>query len=268
MPTAAKLEKMGKPSSKMIKMRADALQPHPMAQRELVPSRLKKLIANLDLDAIGVLHAVEYPIKGKTAIWIVDGQHRWRALMEHGMGEWQVEVKIHADVKDDARASAIFLKLNDRSPVRPYDKWLNRLNAKEDEAIAINDIVLKHKMRISASSGAGCLMGISSIERTYHFDAGNALDKTLGIVAEAWGLRSFEAKIVEGIGLICARYNGVLDTSALSKKLSKYPGSATGLVGDARGLMEYRKVSLSRCIAERVIETYNSGRREGRLDTL
>lgn len=268
MPSAAKLEKMGKPTSKMVRMRADSLQPHPLAQRELVPSRLKKLIANLDLDAIGVLHAVEYPIKDKSSIWIVDGQHRWRALMEHGMGEWQVEVKIHTDVKDDARASAIFLKLNDRSPVRPFDKWLNRLNAKEDDAIAINDIVLKHRMKISASTGVGCLVGISSIERTYHFDAGNALDKTLGIVTGAWGLRSFEAKIVEGVGLICARYNGVIDIPALTKKLSKYPGSATGLIGDARGLMEYRKVSLSRCIAERVVEAYNTGRRDGRLETL
>ena len=268
MPTAAKLMKMGKPTAKVIKLKAESLQPHPLAQRELVPSRLKKLAAHLDLDAIGVLHAVEYPIKGKVAVWIVDGQHRWRALMEHGLGEWEVEVKVHTDVTDDSRASELFLKLNDRSAVRAYDKWVNRLHAKEDEAMAINDIVLKHKMRIAPSSGVGCIVGISSVERTYHLDAGEALDKSLGIIMEAWGLRTFEAKIVEGIGLICARYNGVLDTPALAKKLSKYPGSATGLVGDARGLMEYRKVSLARCIAERIIETYNNGRRENRLQTL
>lgn len=268
MPSAAKLEKMGKPTSRMQKFRADALKPHPMAQRELVPARLRKLKDNLDLDAIGVLHAVDYKIKGQTGPWIIDGQHRWRALMDHGMGEWEVEVKLHLDVDDDVRASALFIKLNDRSPVRPFDKFKNRLTAKDPDAMAINDIVLRHHMKIAASAGNGHLIGIASLEKTFSLDDGKALDRTLGIVSEAWGLRSFDAKLIEGIGLVCARYNGVLETSALVKKLSKYPGSSTGIVGDARGLMEYRKVSLAKCIAERIIDTYNMGRREGRLESL
>lgn len=268
MPTSAKMAKMGIPTSRMMRVRADSLQPHPLAQRELVPARLRKLKAALDLDAVGVLHVVQYPIKDKTAIWIVDGQHRWRAIIDHGLGEWEVEVKLHADVTDDARAAALFLKLNDRSPVSPFDKFTNRLMAKEDEAIAINDIAIKHRMKIARGAGPGNLVGIAALEKTYRLDDGEALDKTLGIITEAWGFRSFDAKIVEGIGLVCARYNGELEHPALVKKLSKYPGSATGLIGDARGLMEYRKVSLARCIGERVIETYNSGRRVGKLDAL
>lgn len=268
MPTAAKLEKMGAPKSQMLRVRADSLQPHPLAQRELVPSRLRKLKASLDLDAVGVLHVVRYAIAGKDATWIVDGQHRWRAIIDHGLGEWEVEVKLHADVTDDARASALFLKLNDRSPVSPFDKFINRLMAKEDEAIAINDIAIKHRMKIARGAGNGHLVGISALEKTYRLDEGVALDKTLGVITEAWGFRSFDAKIVEGIGLVCARYNGELEHSAFAKKLSKYPGTANGLLGDARGLMEFRKVSLARCIAERVLETYNSGRRVGKLDAL
>jgi hypothetical protein len=268
MPSEAKLAKMGKPSSKMQKFRAEALKPHPLAQRELVPARLRKLKDNLDLDAIGVLHAVQYKIKGQDGPWIIDGQHRWRAIMDHGLGEWEVEVKLHLDVTDDVRASALFLKLNDRSPVRPYDKFQNRLTAKDEDAIAINDIVISHHLKISVGVGNNNITGITALEKTYKMDNGKALDKALGVITEAWGLRSFDAKIIEGIGMVCARYNGVLDASALTKKLSKYPGTSTGLIGDARGLMEYRKVSLARCIAERVIETYNTGRRDARLEQL
>ena len=54
--------------SKMIKVRADSLSIHPYAQRDLVVRKLKQLSAELDLDAIGVLHAVEYPIRGKKRI--------------------------------------------------------------------------------------------------------------------------------------------------------------------------------------------------------
>lgn len=268
MPSPAKLAKMGKPTSKMLRVRADTLQPHPMAQRELVPSRLRKLNASLDLDAIGVLHVVQYAIKGKTAMWIVDGQHRWRSLMDNGFGEWEVELKLHSDVTDDAGASALFLKLNDRSPVSPYDKFLNRLMAKEDDAISINDIVLKHKMKISRSAADGHIVGIGALEKTYRLDEGEALDKTLGLITEAWGLRSIDAKVIEGLGLVCARYNGTLEYPAFVRKLSKYPGTATGLVGDARKLMDFRKVALSRAIGELAIGLYNKGRSSGKLDPL
>jgi hypothetical protein len=259
---------MGAPATRLLKVRADSLQPHPLAQREIVPSRLKKLVESLDLDAIGVLHVVEYPIQGKSAKWIIDGQHRWRALMDHGMGEWEVEVKLHADVTDHARASALFLRLNDRSPVRPFDKFQNSLRAKEEDAIAINDIVLKNKLRIASTGGQGTVVGIGALYKTYRFDGGPALDKSLGTITQAWGLRSFDSKLVEGIGLVFARYNGTVDQPAFITKLSKYPGGSTGLIGDARGIMEYRKVSLPQCIAERAIETYNKGRSTGKLDPL
>jgi hypothetical protein len=268
MSTATKLAKMYGPSSKMQRVRADSLQPHPMAQRDLVPSRLKKLSADLDLDAIGVLHVVQYPIKNKLAMWIIDGQHRWRALIDHGFGEWEVEVKLHGDVIDDARASALFLKLNDRSPVSPFDKFQNRLRAKEDEAIAINDIVISHHMQIARQSGPGKLVGVTSLEEAYRLDEGKGLDKALSVISEAWGLRSVDSKVIKGIALVFAHYDGTIDQPALIKKLSKYPGGATGLVGDARGLMEYRKQPLTRCVADRVIETYNSGRRIEKLDPL
>ena len=50
------------------------------------------------------------------------------------------------------------------------------------------------------------------------------------------------------------------------KKLAKYPGGASALLGDAKGIHERRHISVARCVAEQVIETYNSGRRSGKLD--
>lgn len=268
MPSQAKLGKMFGARSKMLRVRADKLQPHPLAQREISPTRIKKLIEAFDLDAVGTLHVVEYPIRGSKALWIVDGQHRWRALMDSGFGEWEVEIKIHLDVADDVRASALFLKLNDRLAVRPFDKFRNRLQAKEDEAVAVNDIVLKHGLRISAQSADGAIVGISALIKTYRFDEGESLDKTLGSTTSAWGKRPYDAKVIEGVGMIFARYNGQVDQPALVKKLAKYPGGAAGLIGDARGLMEFQKAPLARCIADRVVATYNQARRVGRLDPL
>lgn len=270
MPSPAKLAKMGAPSSKVTKIRADQLQPHPLAQRELVPARLKKLKEHLDLDAIGVLHVVQYPIGGKNGSWIIDGQHRWRALMDHGLGEWEVEVKVHLDAKDDARASALFLRLNDRSPVSPFDKFVNELKAKDEDAIGMNDIALSHGCKISRQSADGCIAGITHMRSAYRIDSGKSLEKALSTIIGAWGKRAtgLEGKTIQGVTMVYARFNGVIDQPALASKLAKYPGGPSALVGDARGLIEYTKNSLVSSIAQRVIDTYNKGRSAGKLDPL
>jgi ParB/Sulfiredoxin domain len=270
MPTPAKLAKMGMPSSKVVKIRAEQIQPHPLAQRDPVKSNLHYLINHLDLDAIGVLHVVNYPINGKTGYWIIDGQHRWRALMEHGLGEWEVEVKIHLDVKDDARASALFLELNHRSPVCPYDKFLNELKAKHEDAIGMNDIALTHGCRISRQSADGCIAGITHMRKAYRLDGGKSLDKAVGTIIAAWGKRAsgLEGKTIQGMSMVYARFNGVIDQASLAGKLAKYQGGPSALVGDARGLSDLKKSALTNCIAERIIDTYNKGRSSGKLDPL
>lgn len=256
--------------SRLIKIEAQNLRIHPYAQRALLPSRLKQLNAELDLDAIGVLHGVEYTINGETGIWIVDGQHRWRALMDQGLGEWLVEVKIHIEVKDDARASELFLRLNNRAPVHPFDKFDNARRAGHKDAVGITKIATEHDLKISRQSANANLTCVGALNTVFNYDGGSTLKSTLDTVIAAWGRNAaaLEGKLIEGLGLLYKTFNGSIERPTLVKKLAKYPGGASGLIGDARGMKQYRKTSVSRCIAERIIEIYNMGRRTGRLDPL
>jgi len=251
-------------------MRADTLAIHPHAQRDLVPSKLKKLLSNFDLDAIGVLHAVEYPINGVSKVWVIDGQHRLRALLDHGFGEWQVEVKIHTEATDDVRAAQLFLKLNDRASVMPYDKFVNEAKANNPDALGVLAITNRHGLEIAKANADGKLTCVSTLKSLYKVDQGKTLNFVLGLIKEAWGTKStaLEGKLIEGIGAVVARYRESIDRDSLVNKLSKYPGGASGLVGDAKGMNQYRRTTLSKCVAERVIETYNTGRRSGKLDPM
>jgi hypothetical protein len=258
--------------SKLVKVEARSLRIHPIAQREVVPSKLKKLIAELDLDAIGVLHAVEYEIPGHGhGIWIIDGQHRWRALMHHGFGEWVVEVKIHLDVTDDARASELFLKLNDRAVVSPYDKFQNEVSAGYPAAVKIVDILHRRGLKVARTIGDGnvcCVTALKNLFRTNN--DGKTLELALDSIIAAWGTRAaaLEGKLIEGIGLVYSAYNGSIDQAGMAKKLAKYPGGPSALLGDAKGLMPIHKATLSHCVADIVIARYNSGRKTGRIDPL
>lgn len=256
-------------NSRIERMRADSLKVHPLAQRELIPARLKKLAANLDLDAIGILHAVEYEIAGHgKGVWIVDGQHRLMAIMEHGFGEWMLEVKIHLDATDDARASQLFLKLNDRASVSPYDKFKNAIRAGETAAQTIQDLAERRGMAVSKQCGEGKLTCVSSLYSVYALDGGRTLGRTLDVITGAWGKRSaaLNGKVIDGIARVVVRYNGSMDRDAFINKLAKYPGGPAALVGDAKGRLQFQQSSLASCIALIAIEVYNSGRRYGKLE--
>ena len=75
--------------------------------------------------------------------------------------------------------------------------------------------------------------------------------------------------LVAGIGEVFCRYEGEIDRAALIRKLSKFPGGATGLLGKAKGLHEYRKkLTIGRCVAILVIDVYNRGRQRDPLPPL
>lgn len=252
------------------RMEARELCIHPFAQRRLVLANLKRLKQNLDLDAIGVIHAVQYEIEGKLAIWVIDGQTRIRALVDSGLGEWIVEVKIHLDATDDERASALFLKLNNRSPVSPFDKFENELRAAMPEAIGVSEISKAHGLKIARHGGDGTISSVSALKRIFREDGGKSLSATLGIITGAWGRSpaALEGKIIEGISILVQRYNGKMEIPSLVSVLSKYPAGPSKLLGSARGLTEFSKMSLSKSVAQVVLTRYNYHRRSGTLDPL
>lgn len=255
---------------KLVTLAANTLRIHPEAQRQLVPAKLKKLMGDFDLDAVGVLHAVEYSINGVFGVWVVDGQHRIRALIEHGFGEWLVKVAIHTDVTDDAAASRLFLLLNDRAPVSPFDKFQNEVRALVPDAVGAERAMRERGFKPARACSDGTIAAVTALKKLHAADAGKSLALTLDTILAAWGKRSsaVEGKLIEGLGLCFRTYNGSIDQQVMVKKLAKYPGGASGLLGDAKGMTRLRKVSLARSVAERIVEIYNSGMRSGRLDPL
>lgn len=247
-----------------IYVEAHTLKVHPVAQRQLNPTHLKRIMEKLDLDAIGQLEVVDYEIDGQPGPWIIDGQHRWSALMRHGFGDWKIVCVVHEDATDDARASELFLRLNTRAVVHPFDTFKNELSARDPIATGANEVVLKHGLKVAGYCADGNVACPTALKRIYAQDDGVTLDRSLSIVTTAWGHTSsaVEGKLLEGVSIIVGTFNGELDDPALIKKLAKYPGGGAGVLGDAKGLRRIRKASVVRCVAETIVEAYNSGRRD------
>jgi hypothetical protein len=216
----------------------------------------------MDLDAIGTLHAVRYPIHGETATWVIDGAHRLTALLKLGMGEWPVEVMLHLDCTDDKRASELFLRLNDRTLVSPLDRFRNQLQAGDLTAIGVNATVIKHGYRIGPATTNNIMACVKALTTTWGLDSGRSLDLALSVIQGAWGKSATgnDGKIIEGIGRFIHDYANI-DSPALTTKLAKRAGGPARLIGDARNLNQTMGGSLPKQVQAIVAELYTRGRK-------
>lgn len=253
--------------NRIVYVEARSLRIHPTAQRDgVVKAKVRKFERTMDLDALGTFHAVEYPINGEMALWIIDGHHRLLALLNVGLGEWLVRVEIHVDAASEARASDLFLKLNDRSLPKTFETFRNEIQANRPEAVGLDGVVQAANLHICSSAGDGNIVCIDALKRVYALDP-IALARALDLVTRAWGLTAsaVEGKTIEGIGHVFATYGDAVDRPGLTRKLAKYPGGASGLLGHARGIAASTGRTLWRSVADVVIEVHDRGHSSGRL---
>lgn len=261
------MQKPKRPKTTLLRVRADELAVHPTAQRAIIKAHLKYLTEKLDFDALGTVHVVKYAIRGKTKMWIVDGQHRHQALIANGVGEWIVDVMLHEDITDDAGANKLFLKLNTRKGQTALERFRAAVRAGYPEETQIAKIVKRHELAIKPGTADRCIACVGTLVEIYGHDQGQTLDLTLCILRDAWGFisASLEGVIVNGLARVLIEHARKIDMPVLVQKLAKYPGGAAGLHGAAKGRLHYRRTSVSRCVIEIIIETYNSGRRSGKI---
>jgi hypothetical protein len=253
--------------NKIINVAVSELRIHPVAQRRVVKSHLRRIAATLDLDAIGTIHVVHYAIKGVLAYWVIDGQHRVEALRHHGFGEWKVKAEIH-QCDDDATASALFLKLNRRAAVGAFDLFANEVSSGDEAAVNVVEICAAQGLTVDRQARDGNIACVNALRSLWNIDQGETLGETLRVLVTAAGPKkdAVEGKLVAGLGRFLATFNGEVDREILATKIAKYPGGPAALLGNAKGLQKLRgNQSLASCVTEILVDVYNSGRRSGRI---
>jgi len=227
---------------------------------------MKRIEREINLDAIGTVHAVRYPIDGTIHVWVVDGQHRVTALNALDMGDWSVDVMVHTSVMDDAGASKLFLALNDRAVVSPYDKFINEYQAGNPTVTQIVHMATSEGLKISRNDGANAIRGVSALKDAFGLDGGASLAKSLRVMKDAWGGEkgSFEGCLVHGFSIFYKTYGErIKDHKGFVQRLVKIkPGS---IIGSARYASKFNRRTVNREIAAQLVIIYNKGRSSGQI---
>ena len=231
---------------------------NPLAQRELNAARVDKLVAEMELERIGnpTVNARE------EHFYIIDGQHRVEALKKWmGDGAWEdqtIQCWTYDDLSEEDEAE-VFLKLNDTLTVAVFEKFRVGVKSGRVEENDIDRIVRAQGLRISRDKGNGAIRAVGTLRKVYH-QSPAALARGLRIIRDAFGDAGLEAPVIEGLGLLCHRFNGELDEPTAVAKLSNAHGGLNGLINQAERLRQQTGNPRAHCIAAAAVETYNRGR--------
>ena len=245
----------------------------PNINRPLDHRRVNTIAEQFDPDAVGVLTVSARP---DGSYVLLDGQHRLAALRQAG---WDGNQQVPCDVPhglSQAQEAALFVKLNNTAKPKYIHRFLRRITAGDPVAVDINRIATQAGFAISDQQADGHITAVKALEQVY-LGAGTAggralqphiLAATLQVLTGAYGhtADAVNGHLIAGIGLLLGHYHPGVDTAALIRKLAKLPAGANGLLAKAKGMRDYKPVSLPRCVAAVAVEVYNHKRRNGRLD--
>lgn len=230
----------------------------PRAQRDHTTqgalSRIEDIAANFDPDQFGTLTCS----KRGGVYWIIDGGHRWNALLKMGYQDQQVQAWVYHGLTEDEEAD-LFLALNNVRPVSAMDKFKVAVVAARPVETNIDTITRGLGLSIGGSK-VGKVSCVKALLKVYDFGGPKVLETTLRVLRDSYGDPGFAGKIVEGIGMFVANYQNDFDEAQLVSKLSRKLGGVNGLLGRAEQIRSSHGVGAPTGVAAAVVETYNQGR--------
>lgn len=227
----------------------------PVAQRQLNPARVDHLAANFDLEQLGTPTLSER----EGSFHIIDGQHRIEALRQIGWGDQQIQCWVYSGL-DERQEADKFDRLNDVLAVHAFDKFRVRVTANREVESDIDRIVRANGLIVSRDNLPGAISAVGTLRRVYVRSDGKTLGRALRIIRDSFGDPGLEAPVIDGIGLLCQRYNGDLSDDDAIKKLSAANGGVNNLLGRAEKIRRETGEYKSHAVAAAAVELINAGK--------
>lgn len=231
-----------------------------LAQREIKQSRVDHLVAHFDHEQLGT--PVVNERGGK--FYIIDGQHRAAAAREVYGNDHQIQCWTYVGLTEAEEAEK-FLQINDVLAVSAMDKYEIGVEAGREIETDIDRIVRSCGLVVTKQKVEGGIGAVGTLRRVYVRGGAHVLGRTLRIIDSAYGSAGLDAAVIDGIGLLCGRYNGELKDELAVLKLRNMRGGVNGLMGKAAVIKDRTRQPYNQCVAAAAVEVINSGKGGAKL---
>lgn len=233
------------------------------AQRALKPSRVEQILAALDLAAFG--EPVLSYRDGR--YYIVDGQHRLRALSKFLGDGWEVATvncKVYEGMNEKEEAN-LFRQLNTVLATTAFDKFKVGITAGYEEETKIKSIVEAAGLHIGRNKDtSGAISAISALRNAYRLSP-KSLMFALKLASESYGDAGLEGVVIEGFAQLHNRYDRVLDDATTIEALAHARGGVKGLLNGATKRRLQFGNPLAVCVGAEAVEIINRYRKGKKL---
>jgi len=240
-----------------VSLRLSELKVHPKVQRRFVPTWARQIRDDFDPDKFREIYVVAE--NGKLLIF--DGQHRWWAAKE-ALGAEQMVPCIVFDEMPRDRQAELFLGLNTVRAVSAIDKYKVAVVAGRVAESTVDAILHEAGLRVDQSRAAGTVRSPVALLKVHSRYGDGILGRALGIIKQAWHTDpdAFDGVIIRAVGFLLHHFPDEVDDEELSRKLTR-TGGPSRLLGASRDHAKTMGISVERAAAERILNTYNKGRR-------
>ena len=231
----------------------------PQSQRELRHGWAAQIAQDFDPDKF--LPLLVSKRDGK--FYVIDGQHRVEAMRLMGWNDQQVQCWVYEGLTL-AQEADLFLHHNNRKAVTSFDKFRIGVEAERLVECDINRIVLANNLKVSQNKTEGAVSAVGALRRVYQLDP-VVLARALRIVRDAYGDDGLHGPVIEGIGLVCARFNGDVDDAHAVNRLATVRGAIGALLSKAQLYHKQLGKPMTTCIAGAAVEIIKSDARGKKL---
>lgn len=241
---------------------------HRVQREQLKLKRIEDMKKNFNLNALGVITVSRRADRG---LYIIDGWHRTETVRQltDNVGTVTCHVFEGLTVVEEA---LMFLDLNFAEKPNVMDKFRVRLEAGDETAVLIDNMVRAFDWRIKSAPSDGNVQAIQTLERLNQLSLKieaepNLVHVVLMVITRAWGHDRFgaQAVVMEGIGRLFAEHSSRIDVARLIEKLKSFKGGPRSLHTSATESARLRGLRVPMAVADIITEAYNKGPYKAKL---
>jgi hypothetical protein len=239
----------------------------PRYQRELNIRRVRRDSEQFDPMVFGMLLISQRSDMTKV---ILDGQHRKAMLILMGWEDQLVPCFVYRglSLEDEAK---IFRMTNERR-VRPtsIDLFRARVVEKDPVATDITSILSGHGLRVTTGGEKNSFAAVAAAQRVYTDSGRDVFRNAIAIMAShpnrGNDRNTVSGDLLVGLGMVLVEYGQEMHLDRLQRQFCSE--SPTALIGRARAAKAAIGGEMSLNLATQLVNLYNKGLRNGRLEDL
>lgn len=232
-------------------------------QRVPLKTKINRIVKNFNPDLLGVITC---SMREDNTLAIIDGSHRYHALLEMGMKDASVNALVYfgLSIKDEAHIFALTNK--EHTKPTPSQIFKAGIVSGDETSVGIANVVEKVGASFDEGPGANVIRCIATIRRVYTNAGPSVLAKTLETLKAAYpdNKEMYRDQMISAIGCIYHRYGKKVDQQRLSEVLAKI-GNPSLVIAQAQAMMSSGQTITFTSLPFLIVSRYNVKLKNNRL---